>query len=481
MPLPTLLGSLPRFKTQGHSRRKLRLEACEERCTPALFIDVGTHTLLPDTNGQRIDIFLTSDDLANDPQIELMNLFAEIGDAPHRGGAGFDPYPNFDDVDFSGGIWDEFPNSPLDQTPGSTPFHAEGWVIFDSSSSKVDPDGKIVTLIVDTTGFTSGEYPLKFTDVGNEFGGSFATNFAYSQFNPSTNSTDIIEADVTITNGTIRIASSGAAPVVDLNGSGAGTGFDAFYDEGDSPISIVGTSGGFAADISDTDSTTLASATITLANVQDGTSELLAADTSGTGISAQYNANSNTLTLNGTDTLANYEQVLRSLTYENTAATLTPAIRTVSVVVNDGATASDPAVANVTAYDSSFPWHNTADPTNVDDGATGTTINDALLIVADLRSNGTRQLPPTTPAGSFNFIDTDRNNRSTINDALVVVAELRNAQNGGGEGEPMGKSATDQCAPASKSLNLNDSDFAGNDTDDSTHDLAMLALLAEDD
>jgi Ca2+-binding RTX toxin-like protein len=54
-------------------------------------------------------------------------------------------------------------------------------------------------------------------------------------------------------------------------------------------------------------------------------------------ITVAYNAATKTLTLNGTDTIANYEQVLKSVKYTNTKANpnLTP--RQIEFVVNDGA------------------------------------------------------------------------------------------------------------------------------------------------
>ena len=477
MPLPMLFGYRSRPRS---APRRLLVERCEARCTPAFLIDVGTHVLLPDTPGQRIDIFLESTDPQNDPELELMNLYAEIGDAPHQGGASFDPYPNFEDVDFTGGIWDDFETIVEDMTPGSTPYHAEGYILFDSVADSVVGDGKIVTLIIDTTDFTSGEFPLKLTGVGEEFGHTnLETNFGYSQFNPDTNSNDIVIPPVDITNGTIRISADGAPPAVDLNGNNDGTGFNAFFTQGESPENLVGVSGSSAADISDADSSTLGSLTITITDAHDGADEILTASTGGTSINANYNPSTHTLSLTGNASVAAYEQVLRSLTYENTAASVTPAIRTVEVVANDGTSDSNTAVVDLTVYDDSFPWHNAPDPTNVDDGASGTTINDAILIVADLRNNGTRQLPPTTPSGSFNYIDVDRNNRATINDALVVVAELRAITGGEGEGAFAAKSAS--SGPAAAQPILSDSDLTDDDDGDhDANDLALLALLAEE-
>ncbi|MEM9881449.1 MAG: malectin domain-containing carbohydrate-binding protein [Planctomycetota bacterium] len=139
------------------------------------------------------------------------------------------------------------------------------------------------------------------------------------------------------------------APVIDLNGGAAGTGSAAGFVAEDGPVPIVGPD----ATIVDPDSATLASLTVTLTNPLDGASETLAADTTGTGITASY-ANG-TLTLTGVASVADYQAVLRTVTYDNAAADpdLTP--RSVSFVANDGALNSAAATATVTLTDTDPP------------------------------------------------------------------------------------------------------------------------------
>ena len=67
----------------------------------------------------------------------------------------------------------------------------------------------------------------------------------------------------------------------------------------------------------------LASLTVTITNLLDGTDEVLAADTSGTSIVAAYDSDTGVLSHTGTDTVANYQQVLRTVTYDNAAVTPT--------------------------------------------------------------------------------------------------------------------------------------------------------------
>ncbi|MGF1497394.1 MAG: cadherin-like domain-containing protein [Elainellaceae cyanobacterium] len=129
-----------------------------------------------------------------------------------------------------------------------------------------------------------------------------------------------------------------AAPELDLNGSEAGIDFVTSIDftatsNGLTPIiSSPIVAGDFT--ISDRNSSTLAGAIITLTNPLDSFEEGFTVNTSGTNITATQSAG--ILTLSGIDTLANYEKVLKGITYLNTALTITPGDRLVEVTVDDG-------------------------------------------------------------------------------------------------------------------------------------------------
>ena len=88
----------------------------------------------------------------------------------------------------------------------------------------------------------------------------------------------------------------------------------------------------------------LDSATVTIANLLDGPDEVLAVDTSGTGITASYA--SGVLSLTGTDTIDNYQAVLQTITYDNASQNPDTTARTSEFVVNDGT--DDSAVATTT-------------------------------------------------------------------------------------------------------------------------------------
>jgi len=93
--------------------------------------------------------------------------------------------------------------------------------------------------------------------------------------------------------------------------------------------------------VSDVDSATLTSATVSLsANYQSG-EDVLAADTTGTGLVASFDVPTGVLTISGSGPLADYQQVLRTVTYQNTSENPATATRTVSFQVNDGAVDSD--------------------------------------------------------------------------------------------------------------------------------------------
>lgn len=88
-------------------------------------------------------------------------------------------------------------------------------------------------------------------------------------------------------------------------------------------------------------------ATVTLGTMPDGDAESLAVDVLDTSIVANYESTTGVLTLTGDDTAANYERVLRTLTYNNTSAD-GDGVRTISLVVTDATETSAAASVEVT-------------------------------------------------------------------------------------------------------------------------------------
>ena len=123
-------------------------------------------------------------------------------------------------------------------------------------------------------------------------------------------------------------------PILNLNFS------TAEYREGDGAVRILQ-----GAQITDSDNTTLVSLSVSFSAL-DGPSEILSVDTTGTNIQASYDLATNTLSLQGFDSLQNYEMVLETLVYENqNSNNPTPNTRMFSFVLSDGVSQSVPTSA----------------------------------------------------------------------------------------------------------------------------------------
>lgn len=180
-----------------------------------------------------------------------------------------------------------------------------------------------------------------------------------------------------------------AAPVV------SGAGGTLAYTEGDPAMVIDGT-----LTVSDVDSATLTSATVTISGGFVSGEDVLAFTNTGT-ITGSYNPGTGILTLTGTDTLANYEAALESITYQNTN-TNNPntGARTVTWVVNDG-------VANSAAITSTI---------------TVAAVNDAPVVMAPGAAlSGTEQVGLGIHGTGFGVSDVDAGGGSTT--ATLSVGE----------------------------------------------------------
>ncbi len=144
---------------------------------------------------------------------------------------------------------------------------------------------------------------------------------------------------------TISINSVNDLPVVDLNGAGEGINYTTQFFEGGSPVPIAG----YQASITDPDHTKLKKLTITLTNRLDGAAESLATGT--LPISAvtvkPYDPITGMLVIEGEELRSKYEEILRAVTYVNSAETPSTADRIVTVVANDGIGESLPATTTI--------------------------------------------------------------------------------------------------------------------------------------
>ncbi len=131
---------------------------------------------------------------------------------------------------------------------------------------------------------------------------------------------------------------------LDADDSGApGHDFTTTWIEGAGPVAITDVD----AIVTDGDDTNLNSMTITIENLLDAGTEFLAADTTGTNIVASYDSGSGVLTLSGLDTVANYQQVLRTVTYNNTSDAPNTTTRTITVQADDGLLPSNVATSSI--------------------------------------------------------------------------------------------------------------------------------------
>ncbi|MFN3150235.1 hypothetical protein [Bremerella sp.] len=186
-------------------------------------------------------------------------------------------------------------------------------------------------------------------------------------------------------------------PAVDLNGDAGGIDFAAAFTEGDGPISVVDAT----ATVTDADSTNLASATITLTNVLDTNDEFLAVDVTGTAIVQSYDAGTGILTLTGSDTLANYQAVIRSLTYDNVSEDPDTTDRAIEVIVNDGFSDSATATATVSVTaENDTPQLTLPDPF---DGGTAVEVDIDTEVTFDV----TVVDPDDAPENLFFILDLD--------------------------------------------------------------------------
>ena len=128
-------------------------------------------------------------------------------------------------------------------------------------------------------------------------------------------------------------------PQLDLNGAGAGFDHETFFFINRAPVPV-------APDLvlADQDNTTLRGATIRIVNLQDGQAELLAVDVSGaTNINLDSNNLANdVLRLTGTDSVANYQLVLRTITYDNNLAQPNTTDRRIEFTLTDASGVSTP-------------------------------------------------------------------------------------------------------------------------------------------
>jgi Bacterial Ig domain/RTX calcium-binding nonapeptide repeat (4 copies) len=158
-----------------------------------------------------------------------------------------------------------------------------------------------------------------------------AASTASFEYVASDGKADSAAATVTLNLGNVL---PNSAPGVDLNGD-AVDGLDFTARFRGSEVAIVDSAN---LNVGDADNNDIASATIRISNLLDLGNEALNIDiilATEKGITVDQTT-PGTLTLKGFATVSDYAEVLRTVTYNNTAANPTPNTRTITFVVNDG-------------------------------------------------------------------------------------------------------------------------------------------------
>jgi VCBS repeat-containing protein len=171
-------------------------------------------------------------------------------------------------------------------------------------------------------------------------------------------------ADSALATATVTIVPLNIAPTLDLNGGGAGENEQVTFTEDGAAANLAPN-----AATSDADDTHYTGATITLTNAQDGAAESLTVSNAGAPCVQVAGNGSQAITLSGNCPSGDYQTVLRTATYTNTANTPnTTTNRTVEFKVNDGQADSPTRTSTVTvAANNDAPSLTVPGPQSVDE------------------------------------------------------------------------------------------------------------------
>lgn len=207
------------------------------------------------------------------------------------------------------------------------------------------------------------------------------------------------------------------APVVDLNGAAAGINRSLTFTEGGGAVSVAP-----AALVTDPDSSLMTSITLKLSSIPNGSAESLTA-TGGGGVSVSYNSSAGILMLTGSALPASYQTVLRSVAYNNTAASPDPTTRTLTVTVWDSSRASGWATARI-----GIVQVNRA-PTGITPASMSVAENSAVgTVVGTLQT----QDPNTSDTHAYSFVAPNGNagGKFLISGDKILVAGPLNYESG---------------------------------------------------
>ncbi|MEN6498248.1 MAG: hypothetical protein ABFD16_28440, partial [Thermoguttaceae bacterium] len=173
-----------------------------------------------------------------------------------------------------------------------------------------------------------------------------------------------------------------AAPAVDLNGSVAGTDVERTLDEGTTSVTLFPEATISYATAPEGPVSLVV--TVKIIDLQDGTNESLSAFTTNTDIEKSYNSTTGTLTLTGEDTVANFQKVLRTITYANIAENPDSGLsRVIEVSIVEGTETSNTAKCTVTIVEPMNSVPTTAQSVNEDTDLVFSQNNNNLISIND--------------------------------------------------------------------------------------------------
>ena len=277
----------------------------------------------------------------------------------------------------------------------------------------------------------------------------------------------------------VRVAPVNDAPVLDLNGGAGGDGSSATFTEGDGPVALTD---GSALSVTDVDDAGIRSATIALANRPDGGAETLAAEALSTGISAAYDPASGELRLTGAAPKADYQRVLRTVTYQNSSQDPSTADRGASFVINDGGADSGTVISAITvqAVNDAPELSDIPDATTDEDTPTEPipfTVGDVDTPAGELTLSGSSDDAALVPNPGIEFggANEGRTVRVTpgadrFGEAKISV-EVGDGSAGASDSDDFVLTVRDTTPPEAPTVDLDAaSDTGATDTDDVTND-----------
>jgi len=246
--------------------------------------------------------------------------------------------------------------------------------VTDANDAPAGADNTIATLEDNAYAFAAGDFGFTDVDAGDTLGAVRIDTLSLAAgATLQLSGVDVAAGQVI---GAAQIANLVFTPAPNANGAGYSSFTFSVQDAGGptfdptpntmtidvTPVndpSVVTTSGGTLAypgsgaatvdssvTVTDVDDATLAGATIQITGGYVAGEDLLGFTGAG-GITGSWDAASGTLTLTGPATLADWQTVLRSLTYQNASADPTAGTRVITLVADDGTNVSAPATRTI--------------------------------------------------------------------------------------------------------------------------------------